>query len=61
MILGGTQNIKDVGLTVMDGPFFSLMPFGLTGLHSLSAVHFTPHKTSFEKLPHFDCQSEIVN
>lgn len=38
--------LKDVGLTVMDGPFFSLMPFGFTGLHSLSAVSYTPHKMS---------------
>ena len=50
-----SSNIKKVGLTVMDGPFFSLMPFGKTGYHSLSSVHFTPHKTSYEKLPKFNC------
>jgi len=44
------------GVTVMDGPFFSLMPFGLTGFHSLSAVEFTPHNTSYKDLPHFECQ-----
>jgi hypothetical protein len=38
--------LKDVGLTVMDGPFFSLMPFGFGGLHSLSAVSYTPHSMS---------------
>jgi glycine/D-amino acid oxidase-like deaminating enzyme len=38
--------LHDVGVTVMDGPFFSLMPFGSTGLHSLSAVSYTPHKVS---------------
>ena len=27
----------------MDGPFFSIMPFGETGLHSLTSVTFTPH------------------
>lgn len=48
--------LKDIGLTVMDGPFFSIMPFGKTGYHSLTAVSFTPHKTSMEKLPHFVCQ-----
>lgn len=51
-----TDNIKDIGITVMDGPFFSLMPFGKTGYHSLTSVTFTPHTTSFDSLPTFDCQ-----
>jgi glycine/D-amino acid oxidase-like deaminating enzyme len=41
-----TVPLHNVGVTVMDGPFFSLMPFGSTGLHSLSAVSYTPHKVS---------------
>jgi hypothetical protein len=53
--------LNNVGITVMDGPFFSLMPFGKQKYHSLSAVGFTPHKTSFEWLPTFDCQTEISN
>ncbi|NCB05227.1 MAG: FAD-binding oxidoreductase, partial [Clostridia bacterium] len=52
------QALKDVGLTVMDGPFFSLMPFGLTGMHSLTSVCFTPHKTSYDALPTFECQKQ---
>lgn len=51
----GTR-MKDIGFTVMDGPFFSIMPFGMTGAHSLTSVTFTPHKTSYEPLPTFDCQ-----
>lgn len=51
------ERLRNVGITVMDGPFFSLMPFGQTGLHSLTGVCFTPHKTSFEALPTFACQS----
>jgi len=51
-----TRLLEDVGITVMDGPFFSIMPFGKTGLHSLTSVTFTPHITSFDKLPTFDCQ-----
>lgn len=35
--------LKDVGVTVMDGPFFSLMPFPARGLHTLSHVRYTPH------------------
>lgn len=51
-----SDKLKDVGITVMDGPFFSIMPFGKTGYHSLTSVTFTPHITSYDKLPTFDCQ-----
>lgn len=52
-----SENLKDVGLTVMDGPFFSIMPFGKTGLHSLTSVTFTPHAVSFDDVPTFECQA----
>lgn len=52
------ERLKDTGLTVMDGPFFSIMPFGKTGVHSLTSVTFTPHMTSYEKVPHFECQAK---
>lgn len=48
--------LQKVGITVMDGPFFSIMPFGKTGYHSLTSVTFTPHVTSFDNLPSFPCQ-----
>ena len=35
--------LKEVGITVMDGPFFSCMPFPSRKLHSLSHVRYTPH------------------
>ncbi|MCX4219535.1 FAD-dependent oxidoreductase [Pseudomonas sp. B15(2017)] len=35
--------LADLGITVMDGPFFSLMPFPAKGLHTLSHVRYTPH------------------
>lgn len=47
--------LRDIGLTVMDGPFFSIMPFGKTGYHSLTSVTFTPHKTSHDIVPRFSC------
>lgn len=50
------DRLREYGFTVMDGPFFSLMPFGKTGLHSLTSVTFTPHATSYEKVPRFSCQ-----
>lgn len=52
------DRLKDIGLTVMDGPFFSIMPFGKTGFHSLTSVTFTPHKTNYEVTPRFACEEE---
>ena len=54
-----SDNLKGVGLTVMDGPFFSIMPFGKTLYHSLTSVTFTPHVTSYDELPTFSCQDGI--
>jgi hypothetical protein len=51
------KSLSDIGITVMDGPFFSIMPFGKTGYHSLTSVTFTPHLTSYESVPTFPCQS----
>lgn len=51
--------IRNIGITVMDGPFFSIMPFGLTGLHSLTSVTFTPHNTSYDDVPKFVCQEKL--
>ena len=51
------DKLHDTGLTVMDGPFFSIMPFGKTGYHSLTSVTFTPHVACKEPLPKFDCQA----
>jgi len=49
--------LDNLGITVMDGPFFSVMPFGNQNIHTLTSVEFTPHKTSNNILPEFDCQS----
>lgn len=35
--------LAGLGITVMDGPFFSVMPFPARGLHTLSHVRYTPH------------------
>lgn len=48
--------LKEAGITVMDGQFFSIMPFGLAGKHSLTSVAFTPHLVSYDTLPTFACQ-----
>ena len=53
-----SDNIKNVGLTVMDGPFFSVMPFGLTGYHSITTVSRKPYFTSYDHLPPYDCSGD---
>lgn len=35
--------LREMGITVMCGPFFSLMPFPSAVLHSFSHVRYTPH------------------
>lgn len=52
------EKLREYGFTVMDGPFFSIMPFGKTGLHSLTSVTFTPHTTSYDSTPTFECQTK---
>lgn len=37
------EELAGVGVTVMDGPFFSCMPFPAERCHSLSHVKYTPH------------------
>ena len=51
-----SPQFRQRGLTVMDGPFGSIMPYGLSGLLSLSSVAYTHHKLSFDALPTFNCQ-----
>lgn len=35
--------LEGIGITVMDGPYFSIMPFPDRGTHTLSHVRYTPH------------------
>lgn len=37
------EELRGIGVTVMDGPFFSCMPYPAEGLHSLTHVRYTPH------------------
>ena len=52
--------LQGYGLTIMDGPFFSLMPFNFQGTFSLSSVRYTPHETSLSPKPIFNCQQNIT-
>lgn len=42
------EEMGGLGITVMDGPFFSCMPFPDRGLYTLSHVRFTPHNSWME-------------
>jgi glycine/D-amino acid oxidase-like deaminating enzyme len=53
-MIGVPPELEQVGITVMDGPFFSTMPFPALNLHSLSHVTYTPHE-SWNDPEHIDC------
>jgi hypothetical protein len=53
-----SKKYEQIGITVLDGPFFSIIPFGKTGLHSLTSVISTPHQVCYSELPTFDCQKK---
>ena len=46
VLIAPPPELRNLGVTVMDGPFFSTMPFPAAGLHSLSHVRYTPHASS---------------
>lgn len=48
--------LRTTGLTVIDGPFASFIPYGNSGHISLTSVIYTHHKASYSRLPEFDCQ-----
>lgn len=39
------RELEKIGVTVMDGPFFSAMPYPSEKLHSLTHVRYTPHES----------------
>ncbi len=43
--------LSQLGITIMDGPFFSVMPFPDKRLHSLHHVRYTPHEVTFNTTP----------
>jgi glycine/D-amino acid oxidase-like deaminating enzyme len=50
--------IGNIGVTVMDGPFFSMMPFPARNLHTLSHVRYTPH-FNWEDTPDLNPYSKL--
>jgi len=57
LVLIRSKALENIGLTVMDGPFVSVMPYGLSRLHSLSSVPYTHHAYDQHNDPVFECQA----
>lgn len=65
------EKIRNLGITVMCGPFFSTMPFPPRGLHTLSHVRYTPHcswvetgesgSDPYSALRHYDGESKALH
>jgi len=61
------DTLKDIGITVMDGSFFSLLPLASTRFHTLSHVRYTPHVSwednpsinPYKKLRDYPCSSRF--
>lgn len=59
--------LEGLGITVMDGPFFSMMPFPARGLYTLSHVRYTPHLhwndeqgvDPYQKLKQCECATRV--
>jgi glycine/D-amino acid oxidase-like deaminating enzyme len=51
VLIAPPPQLRGRGFTVMDGPFFSVMPFPAAGLHALSHVRYTPHEATFDDAP----------
>jgi hypothetical protein len=44
-IVKSPDELRDLAVTVVDGPFFSIVPYGTAGEHCLTHVRYTPHRT----------------
>jgi len=59
--------LGNLGITVMDGPFFSIMPFPARHLHTLTHVRYTPHLhwedaksiNPYEKMDHYERETRV--
>ncbi len=66
-LMNAPHALKGLGITVMDGPFFSIMPFPARGLHTLSHVRYTPHThwrdqkgiDPYQKLNNHNCSTRV--
>lgn len=52
------QKYNSIGVTIMDGNFSAIMPFGLSGYQTISDVRRTPHERSDDGFPIFKCNKQ---
>ena len=57
MVFTHAPMIKNIGITVLDGQYCSIMPYGLSDLHSLYSVNYSVHDVDYHDEPHFHCQT----
>ncbi len=61
------ETYRNIGITVVDGPFFSVMPYPAENLHTLSHVRYTPHhsyldeegKSAYEGIKNFTKSTRV--
>ncbi|WP_047394380.1 FAD-dependent oxidoreductase [Chitinibacter sp. ZOR0017] len=66
-LMQAPAELEGFGITVMDGPFFSMMPFPARALHTLSHVRYTPHLhwidqlgiNPYQKLEQYERQTRV--
>lgn len=62
-----SPELAGLGITIMDGSFFSIMPFPDRELHTLSHVRYTPHLSwqdhvgvdPYQKLAGYHCETRV--
>lgn len=60
MLMTPPKELENLGITIMDGPFFSTMPYPAFKCHSLTHVRYSPHLEWYENNKCFDPYS-IIN
>lgn len=56
LLLAYVPSLQDLAITIMDGPFLSITPYGMTGLHVLSSVVYTHHASTENSGQLMPCQ-----
>lgn len=59
LLLAYVPSLQNMAITIMDGPFLSITPYGLTGLHVLSSVIYTHHSSTENSSRKLPCQ--VIN
>jgi hypothetical protein len=61
MLLLYVPSLQNAAITIMDGPFLSITPYGKSGLHVLSSVIYTHHASTRSGGRSLPCQPGNTN